>query len=301
LVVGSSILAVILCACAGRSNEQVQVDEEAESWDAFDYCRTTTCAPPTGWPKGKECEPAGWAEECSRKGSWDVPLWWRTGCVGYGVEQSGSARVSYEDAQRAAAAAFAAWTSASCSDGNGNSSDDVHPSIDVRDVGALDCDHAAWNPEGPNQHVIAFHDDVWPHADGAGTLAQTLVTYDPRTGEILDADIEVNEANYDIRVLTAGEPTAGAYDLQVVLTHEAGHLFGLAHSSNHGAVMYPSGDQGVLGLNKRSLARPDTDGICAVYPPGGTRSVATSVDASGAVASGACDPTPAGGFASSCR
>jgi hypothetical protein len=63
--------------------------------------------------------------------------------------------------------------------------------------------------------------------------------------------------------------------------------------------MYASGD-GDQSTTKRALAAEDVDGICAIYPPDGTRSVSTLVDASGYIAEGACDPTPHHGFTASC-
>jgi MYXO-CTERM domain-containing protein len=41
-------------------------------------------------------------------------------------------------------------------------------------------------------------------------------------------------------------------------------------------------------------------GICTIYPPDGTRSVATSVAASGSIGESACNPAPNGGWQSAC-
>jgi MYXO-CTERM domain-containing protein len=144
----------------------------------------------------------------------------------------------------------------------------------------------------------------WPDASAADrtTLALTTVTYDTRSGEILDADIEV--VGWD------GEPgpTAGqahgwyytcgpgspplttcrnygdadcAYmDLQSVITHEAGHVLGLNHTSVRTATMFASA--GLGETIKRTLAPDDVDGICSVYPAG----AATPACASAPLATG---------------
>jgi hypothetical protein len=241
-----------------------------------------------------------------------VPLWWRNLCIGYSVQKDASRRVPYVAAAAAAAGAMSAWTGAVCP----STDPFAFLSLDVHDMGPVDCAVQTWNPNGPNQNVITFHDDAWPYPDADRTLALTTVSFDGRTGEILDADIEINEAGHDIEVIDhAGPPSVPlpgsdqVYDLQIVLTHEAGHFFGLAHSTNPDAVMFAS-DEGT-SLKKRQLSSFDVDGICAIYPrdaifdgstlSGGTRHVSTFVDGSGSVPAGACDPTPHGGFTTACH
>ncbi|GAB2280393.1 hypothetical protein Dimus_015027 [Dionaea muscipula] len=51
-------------------------------------------------------------------------------------------------------------------------------------------------------------------------------------------------------------------DLQTAMTHELGHVLGLAHSADRAAVMYPSYDSNHL---KRRLTQDDIDGIKALY------------------------------------
>jgi len=58
----------------------------------------------------------------------------------------------------------------------------------------------------------------------------------------------------------------GHTDLDSLLTHEAGHLLGLAHSSDSSATMFPGYEAGTIDL--RTLAPDDITAICSVYPPG---------------------------------
>jgi hypothetical protein len=303
-----ALLAAASCTSA-TSSEIVGVDHSPDTGGAG-YCRTTTCSPPAGFPTaGGACEPDDWSDsdQCKnvQKAS-NAPLWWRTSCAGYDLNEAASRNVSFDALGGAAASAFAAWTGASCPT-NGSGASRV--SIDVRDLGPVPCARATYDKTGgPNQNVIVFHDDVWPYEaqdraksgrSVSPTVALTTVTFDPNTGEIFDADIELNSADYVIAVPgAAGDLPPGAFDLQSVLTHEAGHFFGLAHSPTQAAVMNASGDSD-QGGTKRNLRAEDVAGICAIYPPG-ARLVSTLVDASGQVAEGACDPTPRHGFSATC-
>lgn len=56
--------------------------------------------------------------------------------------------------------------------------------------------------------------------------------------------------------------TPGAFDLQTVGLHELGHILGLGHSTDHGAIMYPLIDIG----SRRGLGKDDINGIRALYP-----------------------------------
>ncbi len=298
-----------LAGCSSsRPEEVVRTDEAAASSEAG-YCRTTTCAPPPEYPAGGLCEPAGWPQQCAAQRFRDVPLWWRSQCVGYSLQKSAGTRVSYEDASRAVHSAFAAWTNATCPT-NGIGPSQV--SIDSRDLGAVVCDENGYNRAAPNQNVISFRDQSWPHRkaeedagvlapDGKSpTIALTTVTFDPATGEIYDVDMEINSADHAIVIKRDGDPVDGdTFDLQAVLTHEVGHFLGLAHTPNKAAVLYKS-DEG-NDVRKRALAQADIAGICAVYPPGDTRRVSTMVDPSGTVPATACDPTPRHGFSGECR
>ena len=52
-------------------------------------------------------------------------------------------------------------------------------------------------------------------------------------GQILDADVEINDVGYEWAAIPDGDFSArdyaNAYDLRAALTHELGHFIGLAH------------------------------------------------------------------------
>ncbi len=131
-----------------------------------------------------------------------------------------------------------------------------------------------------NANIITFRDDGWPYVGGGNTLALTTVTYHLKTGEIYDADMEIN--SFDV-ALSQGDDDV-SFDLLSIATHEAGHFLGLSHSSDHDATMFADYRPGTASL--RDLSQDDLDGICAVYPPGEPIK--------------GCDPTPRHGFSALC-
>jgi hypothetical protein len=122
-----------------------------------------------------------------------------------------------------------------------------------------------------------FRDDGWPYDDEGQTLALVSVWFNSETGELYDADVEIN--SYEA-------PLSGAYgaSLLEIATHEAGHIYGLAHSSDPGAIMYARYST-LMGIAD-TLTTDDAAGICAIYPP--DRDAPT------------CDPTPRHGFGPQC-
>jgi len=265
--------------------------------DAAAFCRTTTCPPPADFtPTAAQCVPPG-LTSCTMNGDTvaSVLLWWKSTCVGYSVQKDASKYASLSDATTAAAGAFAAWSSASCPGA---------PSIKGQDLGPVTCGDTAFNVDGPNQNVIVFRDSGWPHKtaeqirlnQASPTVALTTVSFNRDTGEILDADIELNTADHKITVTET--PGTGVFDLESVLTHEGGHFIGLAHSPDATSVMYFQDEGG--SAKHRALAADDASAVCTVYPPAGPRPVDTSVSASGFAAAGGCDATPRGGLSSIC-
>ena len=186
------------------------------------YCLTSGC------PNGKEgaiCTPS-LPSDCGKK------LFWTEPCLGFSVQKDASNQVDYKTAARILGAAFATWTSAACPGGP--------PSIRVTDLGPVDCADVEYNQHSGNANILMFRDDVWiSHADDVDALARTTVWYDPDTGQINDADIEVNTANFAFSSDGSLAPNAPGppYDLQAVLTHEAGHFLGLAHTTDANATM----------------------------------------------------------------
>jgi hypothetical protein len=101
------------------------------------------------------------------------------------------------------------------------------------------------------------------------TFAQSILTYDVNSGEILDVDVQLN-SNFTWAVLVAGEddPVDQRVDIQAVATHEAGHLLGLAHENRFGpgVVMFFSDTFG--NTSHRNLSDDDRAGVRAIYASG---------------------------------
>ncbi len=264
---------------------------------ALAFCRTMACPLPAGFaPQAGECVPQDFSSWCASQNPPDkaIPVWWRSACVSYDIQQNASRQVPYATADTMFAAAFAKWTSLDCPGppGPGGS---ARVSIDVRDLGPVACDEVQYNQSQGNQHVIIFHDDVWPHDDQYNTLGLTTITYDPDTGEIYDADMEINSTV----PLSLGDPVpATGYDFQSIITHESGHFLGMAHSGDLHATMfaiYTPGD-----TTMRALTADDISGLCSIYLPDGDRVVDPSVADGGLVPEDPCDPTPRHGFSTQC-
>lgn len=113
---------------------------------------------------------------------------------------------------------------------------------------------------GANENVIAFDDDRWDF--DSDMLALSLVHFDVATGEILDADIVINTDGY-AWADKAEHASVDAYDLANTLTHEIGHVVGLAHSATDEATMFPT--SGKDEINKRDLAEDDVLGLSDIY------------------------------------
>jgi hypothetical protein len=202
-------------------------------------------------------------------------LHWPTGCVTFDVQQDGSPKlgISATAAAEATTAAFRAWKASDC---NG-----AEPALEVGTFGPVACDESRYNSAGKNANIVMFRDDTWPYQNSIDAYALTTVRFDPETGEIFDADIEVNSAQFPI----VADGSTNGVDLQSILTHEVGHFLGMAHAapSNPDATMR-AGWNG-MGTDLRTPSADDQAGICDIYPPG------TDVPTS-------CEPRH--GFASEC-
>lgn len=227
------------------------------------YCRTYTCD-----NTKTECERDD--ESCIVSGK---PLFWSSSCVGFTAQAEGSPRhgISGKRFEGLIERAFDRWLAADC--GNG-----ITPLVSVQNMGPVRCSRAEYNQDQGNANIFMFRDEEWPENVSSRALALTTLWFNPQSGEIYDADIEINST------APPGTVTDGV-DLESVLTHEIGHFLGLSHSPKQTAVMRTFYDPGRDDL--RVLDTDDIAGICSIFTP--DRSVGST----------SCEPRH--GFSSTCR
>ena len=150
---------------------------------------------------------------------------------------------------------FRSWTEVDCGDGR--------IALDVRQTTDLAlCEDPEYSTRGPNANTIIFVTD-WSGRDlPTDAFGLTLVWHNPDTGEIYDADMQLNEKLGTPSICDNG-CRSGGVDLQNVITHEAGHFFGLGHSDVAEATMSPRATMGET--SKRDLAGDDINGLCSIY------------------------------------
>jgi hypothetical protein len=241
------------------------------------FCREVTETP----PPGLDPSISGVCFTTDPEGGGPLPvLFWRNQCVSFNVNRAASPRssIGLSDAELVANTAFSKWWSVTCPGGGA-------PSILATEGPAVDC---AGQAEGHNNPIV-FRDSNWPYTDATSTLGYTTLTVRLDTGEILGAEIEINSGQHTI-VLTSPPPNDQSYDLQSILTHEAGHFLGLAHSPDKTAVMYA-----LYHAGSTTLQPDDISGICSIYSPDGARN---TLD--GELIASSCNPEPILGLEDLC-
>lgn len=213
---------------------------------AFGFCQATTCTKANCATDSRECVTEG------------ASLAWAGNCLTLNLQADGapSAGIDYEDAKASLERAAEAWMSVECPGGG-------RPSLTIKVEGAVTCDIAEYNTKKHNANVVMFREGVWPYTgQSADTLGFTNLNFDPDSGALYDADIEINATEaYAVGRL----PKDNEADLDSVLTHELGHLLGLGHTLDVTATMVGGYQNGTYEL--RTLADDDIEGICALYPP----------------------------------
>lgn len=247
--------------------------------NASAFCRTYFC--PDEDERGASCNPNPQKEGCyGGANDKDVALYWPQSCVGFSLNKKASKQVSLTKFKEVTNTAFSSWQNVTC--------DGKSPTLKFFGLDDVDCDAQEYNKDQGNANLIVFRDEQWPYANGDTVLALTTLTFNTDTGEIYDADMELNSANHNFT--TTDNPDLVEDDLLAVVTHETGHFIGMAHSPHQDATMYAvypepgfAGDRTFM----RSLSQDDIDAICSVYPP--TRT-----------GLGECNPEPRHGFSDQC-
>ncbi len=231
----------------------------AVSVDAHAFCRTHTCT--------NECTSD--AHGCNESGA---PLLWPTRCVGFSLAYAGTQMIPFSTVETVVERAFQNWSALTCPQ-NGTAS------VTFSRLADVPCVQVGYDSNGANANSVSFSDDKWDYKGIENNLAFTLVTFDTDTGQIFDADIVVNTATN----LFSTTDTNVQYDLESVLTHEVGHVLGIAHSDDPNATMCPQYTKG--DISPRALSQDDIQAVCDAYPPD---------------RAAGCVPLPHGGLRSTC-
>lgn len=162
------------------------------------------------------------------------PLYWAKSCAQIVRSAEGTSAIPGDAEQQEILDAYEVWNTSIASCSFMNLVDDGTATQEVgRDF----------------TNLIKFRDDRWcrppvddddEHCFSAQAAGVTTVTFvdepsDERDGEIVDADIELNNVTFKITVGGQGTGTATcAADLKNTLVHELGHLLGLEHTCRSG-------------------------------------------------------------------
>lgn len=214
---------------------------------------TLSATPALAYVRTQTCDPTGATSRICRPDQTPTFVYWKSSCLTYYINRRGSRDFNGipDELIEVVKRSFDAWSQPPCSD--------------IRfALGGLTCNENVGredrNITGGNQNLVIWRDLEWEHSSSA--IAVTTVSPNPNTGEILDADIEMNGFYFTFANLN--EPDEFLTDVQNTLTHEVGHFIGFDHElAVPEATMFPDAFGGEL--NKRELHSDDITGLCDVY------------------------------------
>lgn len=198
---------------------------------------------------------AAFVQETTSEG---VGLHWDVFQISYRIHEAGSVDVPGTAEFDAVHRSFRTWQDEDCLPVTftyAGPTDDTHVGYDqTRAVG--------------QDNLVLWRDDAATWSHSRTVIGLTSVTFDTRSGEIVDADIELNGADFDFATVSGSSGGKGfVTDVENAVTHEIGHLLGLGHSPVRAATMFARSDPG--DIEKRTLANDDVDAICTVYADDG--------------------------------
>ncbi len=211
-------------------------------------------------------------------------LWWKAGPIPFAQNQLGNPDAPGEASFSAVSAGYGAWGAEATACGN----------FTLEEKGRTARKDVGFDPAASdNLNLALFRSqsckDKVPSGDGcwsdgecnnrydcwqytAATIGLTTTTYDRKTGQIYDADLELNAANFKMTTADAPPCAAGllsncvSSDVQNTVTHEVGHMLGLDHAPDPQSTMYASAPIGET--SKRTLDDGSRAFVCEVYPAG---------------------------------
>jgi hypothetical protein len=203
-----------------------------------------------------------------------VDLFWNRGCLTQTFNNAFFSRLSPNltetEARAAFNASFKSWADVPC----GTSP----PFLVVQASGVTATSTSKFLYDVPNESIVVLRTQTeWtnmPDHD-SNAIALTLLWHDKHTGEILDVDMELNGGAGKFADCEQQQCGNNNVDLQNTITHEAGHLLGLAHSTVPGSTMQASTSSSPE-ITKR-LEADDKAGYCALDLPVGPCSGASCV------------------------
>ncbi|MGZ6029632.1 MAG: myxosortase-dependent metalloprotease, MXAN_2677/MXAN_2678 family [Myxococcaceae bacterium] len=136
--------------------------------------------------------------------------------------------------------------------------------------------------------------DCWDHVNNV--VALTTSTFITATGELVDADVELNAVTAFPTIVdsppcspSAPSTSCVANDVQNAMTHEFGHFLGLDHSPDPSSTMYAN--EPIGETSKRVLDSGSKQFVCDVYPQGRASNDCSASSGTGSTSSSGCSST----------
>ncbi len=197
-----------------------------------------------------------------------VPLRWNRTPIPFRIQANGTPDLPFEEVAAAIRASFANWERP-----------DNH--VVFRDDGLHDgpvaIEDGRYGPYAVGTNVVAFETEHWPpELHGARGITSPLVH--TCTGTILQTDIIMNDTYTTWSTSDPVRPCEDCFDVLNLVTHEVGHLLGIAHTGVPGATMnicdqpgHDNADCQCVRFREtcaRSLEDDDLAAAAELYPPG---------------------------------